>query len=167
MECKDSLGCLLSKNFKKRFWVDETGKYFRMRPGIIGNQGRPHNRPDITADEFHRAWLFPIFDHSQSFSMRRFILYLLIILSVSAGCSSRGKSQLSKGLTLAVKEKKISQTKMEAILTEYNNLREDDKKTAQEYVLQVLSAIEMGGDSSHIDAVRRQILKSKSSKTKV
>lgn len=56
---------------------------------------------------------------------------------------------------------------MDAILAEYNNLREDDKKKAQEYVLQVLSAIEMGGDSSHIDAVRRQILKSKSSKTKV
>ena len=52
-------------------------------------------------------------------------------------------------------------------MAEYNTIWDDDKKRAQEYVTQILSAIEMGGDSSHIDAVRRQMLKSRPAKTKV
>jgi hypothetical protein len=91
----------------------------------------------------------------------------MVIACLAAGCSSRGESQLSKALNLALREKKISQKKIESIITEYNKIREDDKEKAQEYVTQVLNAIEMGGDSSHIDAARRQILKKKSSKAKV
>ena len=98
--------------------------------------------------------------------MRRCILYLVVIVWLTAGCSSRGESKLSKALNLALREKKVTQKKLESIITEYNKIREDDKEKAQEYVTQVLNAIEMGGDSSHIDAARRQILK-KPSKAKV
>ena len=98
--------------------------------------------------------------------MSRNVLCFILILWVAGGCISRGESQLSKALTLAVKERKISQKKLENILIEYDKIRDDDKKKAQEYVELVLSAIEMGGDSSHIDAVRRQVLR-KPSKAKV
>ena len=84
---------------------------------------------------------------------------LVVIVLMSGACSSKGESALSKGLSLAVKEKKLTQKKMEYILTEYDKLRDDDKSKAREYVDQVLNAIEMGGDSTHIDAARRQVLR--------
>lgn len=99
--------------------------------------------------------------------MLRIITCLCLILLLTAGCSSGGESRLSKALNLAVKEKKITREKLEIILVEYNSVWDDDKKKAQEYVTQILSAIEMGGDSSHIDAVRRQVLKSRPAKSKV
>lgn len=99
--------------------------------------------------------------------MPRFITCLLLIVSFFAGCSSGGESRLSKALNLAVKERKVTQRKVDSILAEYNTIWDDDKKRAQEYVTQILSAIEMGGDSSQIDAVRRQMLKSRPAKTKV
>lgn len=99
--------------------------------------------------------------------MPRIITCLFLILLLTAGCSSEGESRLSKALNLAVKEKKITREKLEIILVEYNSVWDDDRKKAQEYVTQILSAIEMGGDSSHIDAARRQVLKSKPAKSKV
>lgn len=99
--------------------------------------------------------------------MTRTVLCLLSVLALAGACFSGGESKLSKALTVAVKEKKISQKKVETILTEYEKIRDDDKKKAQEYVTQVLNAIEMGGDSSHIDAARRQILKTRPSKRKI
>lgn len=98
---------------------------------------------------------------------RTALCLLLSFLALAGACFSGGESKLSKGLTVAVKEKKITQEKVETILAEYENIRDDDKKKAQEYVTQVLSAIQMGGDSSHIDAVRRQILKTKPAKRKI
>ena len=99
--------------------------------------------------------------------MTRIVLCLLSVLVLAGACFSGGESKLSKALTVAVKEKKISQKKVETILAEYDKIRDDDKKKAQEYVTQVLNAIEMGGDSSHIDAVRRQMLKSRPAKKKI
>ena len=99
--------------------------------------------------------------------MTRTVLCLLSVLALAGACFSGGDSKLSKALTVAVKEKRISQKKVETILTEYDKIRDDDKKKAQEYVTQVLNAIEMGGDSSHIDAARRQILKTKPAKRKI
>ena len=99
--------------------------------------------------------------------MTRTVLCLLSVLALAGACFSGGESKLSKALTVAVKEKKISQKKVETILAEYDKIRDDDKKKAQEYVTQVLNAIEMGGDSSHIDAVRRQMLKSRPAKKKI
>lgn len=93
--------------------------------------------------------------------MPRIVTCFFSILLLTAGCSPGGESQLTKALNLAVKEEKITQKKLESILVEYNKIRVDDKKVAHEYVTQILSAIEMGGDSSHIDVVRRQVLKSK------
>ena len=90
--------------------------------------------------------------------MRFFALFLGILLLVSA-CASKGGSALSEALVRAVKEKKISEKKMENILTEYDKLRDEDKSKARQYVEQVVSAIEMGGDSTHIDVARKFVLR--------
>ena len=50
---------------------------------------------------------------------------------------------------------------MEYILREYDAIRDEDKGKAREYAVEVLNAIEMGGDSSHIDVVRRHLVGSK------
>jgi hypothetical protein len=84
----------------------------------------------------------------------------LIMLLVFGACASRGESQLSKALTGAVKERKISPRKMQRILAEYDEVREKDRDKAREYMLQVINAIEMGGDSTHIDVARSQVVKS-------
>src|SRR5687768_7374646 len=91
--------------------------------------------------------------------MRYRILTLVLISMILGSCSYKGESELSKALSGAVKQKKLSSKKMEIILTEYDKLRDEDKIKAREYVDQVLSAIEMGGDSSHIDAARRQVMR--------
>jgi len=67
-------------------------------------------------------------------------------------------------LSGAVKEKKVTQSKMESILKEYDKLSDEDKSTAREYVDLILSAIEMGGDSTHIDAARKHVLRKKQEK---
>jgi hypothetical protein len=84
---------------------------------------------------------------------------IIFIFVISGACSSKGESALSKGLAVAVREKKITQKKMEYILAEYDKLRDEDKTKAREYVDEVLNAIEMGGDSTHIDAARRLVLR--------
>ncbi|MEX2232569.1 MAG: hypothetical protein WD824_10440 [Cyclobacteriaceae bacterium] len=93
--------------------------------------------------------------------MSRVVTLCFILLFLLRSCTSASQSELSKALTSAVKEKKISPKKMESILREYDMLRDDDNKKAREYAVQVLNAIEMGGDSSHIDVVRRQVVGSK------
>lgn len=80
---------------------------------------------------------------------------LLLVLMVAGSCATKGHSDLENALTTAVKEKKLSEKKMEIILKEYDILRDQDKEKAKIYVEQVVKAVEMGGDSSHIDAVRR------------
>jgi predicted solute-binding protein len=87
-------------------------------------------------------------------------LPFVFLLVLALGCS-KGESQLSKALSTAVKEKKVSMKKMESILQEYEKLHDEDKIIAREYLNQILNAIEMGGDSTHIDVVRRQILRTK------
>ena len=91
--------------------------------------------------------------------MSRLLLSFLLISLLLAGCS-KGKSQLANALAKAVKEKRISGQKMETIMEEYNAIRVEDKVKANAYVKQILSAIDMGGDSTHIDAVRRLAKKS-------
>lgn len=88
--------------------------------------------------------------------MRRFpTAVLLLVLMIAASCATKGYSALENALETAVKEKKLSAKKMEIILKEYDILRDQDKEKARIYVEQVEKAVEMGGDSSHIDAVRR------------
>lgn len=82
----------------------------------------------------------------------------LIIFFIFAGCSSKGPTDLSRALTAAVKDHKLSVKKMENIISEYNLLRKNDEEKAREYVAKVLNVVKMGGDSTHIDVVRRQIL---------
>lgn len=93
--------------------------------------------------------------------MYRYLHHSLIILSllVCSGCVSKGTTELKDALTGAVKRHKLSPEKMEHILQEYQTLRKDDRKTARQYAGQIVNAIEMGGDSSHIDVVRRMVLK--------
>lgn len=98
--------------------------------------------------------------------MRCLLLYILILVT-SVNCTSKSESQLTKALKGAVKEKKVTEKKMQSILAEYDKLRDEDKSKASEYAEQVLSAIEMGGDSSHIDAARKQVMKSKKIETRV
>ena len=85
--------------------------------------------------------------------------FFISILLFSGSCASKGKTELSRALATAVKDKKISSKKMENVLEEYQKLRDDDRKRASEYALQVLGAIEMGGDSTHIDAARKTALR--------
>ena len=90
--------------------------------------------------------------------MVRFSRYLFIIIPLCLGaCVPGGPSDLKKSLAVAVKEKRVSREKMDAILREYEMLLEKNQESARKYVLQIVSAIEMGADSSHIDVVRRQI----------
>lgn len=95
--------------------------------------------------------------------MRRSTLTFFLMLFILAACS-KGESTLSKALTAAVKERKLTQKKMEYILAEYDELRDDDKQKAREYFDQVLNAIEMGGDSTHIDVARKQVLRKQKTK---
>ena len=97
---------------------------------------------------------------------RIFPPHLLVILLLAGGCNTKSQSELSKALSGAVKEKKLSQKKMENILQEYGKLRDEDREKAREYVLQVLNTIEMGGDSSHLEVVRKQVLEKKAGKGK-
>jgi hypothetical protein len=92
---------------------------------------------------------------------RPYCISLIFILSLLGSCTSVSQSELSKALSAAVKENKISQNKMETILKEFETLRDEDKEQAREYAVKVVSALEMGGDSSHLDVVRRQVVRGK------
>ena len=98
---------------------------------------------------------------------RSIILLSALLIVIFGSCSSKGESQLSKALSAAVKEHKISPELKTSILKEYDLVRDEDRTKAREYVVQVLNAIEMGGDSSHIDVARRQVVESLKHKAKV
>lgn len=70
-------------------------------------------------------------------------------------------SELSKALTGAVNDRKISRKTMDNILKEYELLVDQDRDKAREYVLGIMNAIDMGADSSHLDVVRKQVVGSK------
>lgn len=93
-----------------------------------------------------------------SFKSFFFLCFLL-----TTACTPKSQTELSRSLEAAVKDNKISLKKMEKILSEYALLRKEDKEKAGEYVLKILNVIKMGGDSSHIDVVRNQVLVSKKS----
>ena len=87
--------------------------------------------------------------------MPRLLIIAVILALVASACATKGHSDLDDALSLAVKEKKLSEKKKGIILNEYEILRDRDKAKARTYVEYVIKAIEMGGDSTHIDAVRR------------
>ena len=99
--------------------------------------------------------------------MRVITLSLAFVLSIATSCSFKGESELSKTLSIAVKEKKLSPRKKDYILDEYDRLRDEDKSKAREYLKAVVNAVEMGGDSTHIDAARRQVINKKVEKISV
>lgn len=91
--------------------------------------------------------------------MFRFLrISFIAILFFLTGCISKGESELSKALSAAVKQKKVSQTKMNSIMKEYDMLRDKDRDISRKYLEEILNALEMGGDSSHIDVVRRLVV---------
>ena len=90
--------------------------------------------------------------------MPGFCARFFIILLVFTGCTSKSHSDLNKALAAAVKDQKISNKKMRDILQEHEILNDRDDDKAKEYVLKLINTIEMGGDSSHIDVVRKQVL---------
>jgi hypothetical protein len=87
--------------------------------------------------------------------MPRLLAFATIILLILSGCGFKGHSDLEQALSLAVKEGKLSEKKKVIILKEYEILRDEDKERARTYVEQVVRSVEMGGDSTHIDAVRK------------
>lgn len=87
--------------------------------------------------------------------MPRLVAIVAVIALIASACTSKGHSDLDKALSVAVKENKLSEKKKEIILKEYEILRKEYPERAKIYVDQVVKAVEMGGDSSHIDAVRR------------
>lgn len=92
---------------------------------------------------------------------RRYVCIIVFLLFIGGGCVSKSQSDLTKALSGAVKEQKISQKRMVRILSEYDMLQEEDKENAREYALKIISTIELGGDSSHIDVIRTQFVKRK------
>jgi len=88
-------------------------------------------------------------------SVPRLLAIVAALALTASACASKGHSDLEDALSVAVKERKLSEKKREIILKEYDILRDEDKQKAKTYVEQVVKAVEMGGDSSHIDAVRR------------
>lgn len=91
--------------------------------------------------------------------MSGFCTRFIIILLLFTGCTSKSHSELNKALAAAVKDQKISNNKMRDILQEHEILIDRDDVKAREYGLKLLNVIEMGGDSTHIDLVRKQILR--------
>ncbi len=91
--------------------------------------------------------------------MRLRAVFIISMIFFLAACANKGSSALSDALTTAVKEKKLSPKKKEFILAEYDKIRDQNKVKAREYAGQVITAIQMGGDSSHIDAARMQVLR--------
>ena len=90
--------------------------------------------------------------------MTRLLSILCILLFLVPGaCTSRDQSELAKALKVAVKEKNLSRKKMENILREYEMLRENEHDKAREYATQIINAIKMGADSSHIEVLRRRL----------
>ncbi len=88
-----------------------------------------------------------------------FLLPFLLLALLFGSCSSQGHSKLEKALSSAVADEKLSPRDQDAILEEYSALRDENKKKASEYAEQIVTAIELGADSSHIDVVRRQFVK--------
>jgi hypothetical protein len=86
---------------------------------------------------------------------------LLIVLLLTGSCTSPTQSKLSKALVAAVKDQKVSEKKMQDILREEAQLRDEDRVKANDYALKILNVLEMGGDSSHLDVIRKQILTNK------
>jgi hypothetical protein len=97
-------------------------------------------------------------------ALRLFLLrFLMIILCFCLGCTGQGKSDLSRGLIAMKKDRKISEKKSQVILKEYDSLQKADSDKSKLYSTQLLTIIKYGGDSSHLDQARRQILKAKKS----
>lgn len=90
--------------------------------------------------------------------MSGFCTRSIIILLLFTGCTSKSYSDLNKALAAAVKDQKISNKKMRDILQEHEILIDRDDVKAREYGLKLLNVIEMGGDSTHLDVIRKQIL---------
>lgn len=91
--------------------------------------------------------------------MRHFFILLFLFTLMFGSCTSKGYRDLSDALTTAVKDQKLSVKKKQIILDEYELLRKEDPQKARKYVEQIVKAIEMGADSSHIDVMRRQVRK--------
>jgi hypothetical protein len=90
--------------------------------------------------------------------MFRFLrISFVVIFFFFTGCGTQGESDLSKALSDAVRQKKVSQRKMDSIMKEYDMLRDEDMDITRKYVEAILNALKMGGDSSHIDVVRRML----------
>ena len=81
------------------------------------------------------------------------IFFLLVMLSCS------GKSGLELRLENAVKDRKLSRQKSALILKEYDSISNKDEIKAANYAKRIREILDVGGDSSHVDLVRRQVLK--------
>lgn len=88
---------------------------------------------------------------------RFFAVCLILVLMAGYGCT-KSHSALNKALTAAVKDKKLSEKKMHAILAEHEFMLDGSHEKTGEYVERIVKTIDMGGDSTHIDVVRHQIL---------
>ena len=115
---------------------------------------------------------FPFFcamsaDSNRSINIQRMfrsVIFSLLCIVLLGGCFGKGDSELSKALSGAVRDNKISQKKMDSILKEYKLLVDQDQDKARKYALDVISVIDMGGDSSHIDVVRTRLIGGKAKK---
>ena len=102
--------------------------------------------------------LFPLSAFSSKLASMPRLYILFVAMAIAAfSCTSKGHSDLEDALSVAVKERKLSEKQMEIILKEYDILRKEDREKAKLYVEQVVKAVEMGGDSTHINAMRRLV----------
>jgi hypothetical protein len=110
----------------------------------------------IRPDTFPQELIISFKRNDSSFMSALVKRSFIILLVLFAACTPASETALTKALQAAVKDKKVSAQKMERIIREYEVLRKEDKAKSAEYVDKVVSVIEMGGDSSHIDVIRKQ-----------
>ena len=91
--------------------------------------------------------------------MRSILFKSVILITLLFAACSAGHSELKKSLSSAVKDNKVSALAMEKILEEHEMLREEDRKNARTFADQVITALKMGADSSHLDVIRRRFIK--------
>lgn len=84
-------------------------------------------------------------------------LYSLAIVLIITSCSGKGSFELR--LEAAVKDRMLTISKSHKVLAEYDSLLEHDKSRASTYAKRIREILDVGGDSSHVDLVRRQVFR--------
>jgi hypothetical protein len=90
--------------------------------------------------------------------MKNTIKISLLLLVVAVISCRKGEDAFTRPLDQAIKERKISKQKALQIRQEYAKLPDT---LQNKYVKAVTAILEAGGDSTHVDVVRRRLIRKK------